>query len=569
MLSPQTSTTSLGSLLRRNHKSSETLNQNHSQLHHSPMNSTNGISKDVSPASGPNLLNVTPYTLNTNTSKAKDFSITPSESGQSTPSKKSKDKDSSHLSLKRFLKKLKHAPSPEGSGTSHSNYSSTSTSHHKHGFKGLHSHSSSEMFKKYGTIGRLLGTGASGSVSLITSDTEPKKIYAVKKFRAKLPNELELDYKVKVKNEFKVGEMLKHQNLIHTFELIKETSSKFLADTEYFIVMEYAPYDFFNLVMSGLMDRKEIFCYFKQIIDGVGYLHENGLAHRDLKLDNCVVNAHGILKLIDFGSAVQFLKEINNRSATSVSGVEDGLDETHRLIRARGIVGSDPYLAPEVFEPSNFGYDPRLVDVWSIAIIFCCMILKRFPWKLPKVSDPSYKSFAGVEDDNVDKVTDKVKDLNVNPVTPPMSAPPPIPTEVTKAPVETPVAASSASVNLVPSQPNSNGLTEKVAQVPAAGGSSSKKLPPRGADRLLRILPTACRPLIKGMLTIDPSKRFFIHDIKSNDFYNSIEVCVQNIETDECTLAKDHVHHLVTEEDLQKLNEEKEKLKHIKEAGMA
>jgi len=48
---------------------------------------------------------------------------------------------------------------------------------------------------------------------------------------------------------------------------------------------------------------------------------------------------------------------------------------------AKGIVGSDPYLAPEVLLPGK--YDPRFLDIWSCGIIYCCMVLKRFPWKLP------------------------------------------------------------------------------------------------------------------------------------------------------------------------------------------
>ena len=57
-----------------------------------------------------------------------------------------------------------------------------------------------------------------------------------------------------------------------------------------------------------------------------------------------------------------------------------------------GIVGSDPYLAPEVYNEGK--YDPEAVDIWSIAIIYCCMTLRRFPWKLPRTSDVSYKYFA-------------------------------------------------------------------------------------------------------------------------------------------------------------------------------
>lgn len=121
----------------------------------------------------------------------------------------------------------------------------------------------------------------------------------------------------------------------------------------------------FNLVMSNLMTQDEVNCYFKQLCHGVNYLHSMGLAHRDLKLDNCVVTKDGILKLIDFGSAVVF---------------QYPYEDT--IVKSHGIVGSDPYLAPELLKQTS--YDPRVADVWSIAIIFYCMVLKRFPWKAPK-----------------------------------------------------------------------------------------------------------------------------------------------------------------------------------------
>ena len=437
-------------------------------------------------------------------------------------SKKDKSKSEGHhhhhLSLRRFLKKLKHTDSHSSHKSDASSVYSSKQSAGRPDI--LPSNSSSELFKKYGGVGRLLGTGASGSVNLVTSHDDSSQIFAVKKFRAKLPSEVESDYKVRVKNEFKIGEYLSHDNLIHTMELIKDyptdkptnlshhsitknKASKLLQDPVYYIVMEYCPFDFFNLVMSGLMDTNEIFCYFKQIVDGVSFLHENGLAHRDLKLDNCVVNDHGILKLIDFGSAVQFRKEINASSNTSADEI---IDEKYKLVRARGIVGSDPYLAPEVFEPSNFGYDPRAADVWSIATIYCCMILKRFPWKIPKISEPSYRSFIG------------------------------IPAEAKDSTPEDP-----------------------------------KKIP-RGPDRLLRLLPKESRELLRNMLIIDPKKRFLMPDIVNDEFYSSITKCKTN--TDEkgkkyVEKPDNHIHHLITEEELQKLNQEKEKLKKLKDAGIA
>src|SRR6202012_5388406 len=56
-----------------------------------------------------------------------------------------------------------------------------------------------------------------------------------------------------------------------------------------------------------------------------------------------------------------------------------------------GIVGSDPYLAPEVYDERK--YDPTATDIWSLAIIFCCMTLRRFPWRQPRIVDNSYKLF--------------------------------------------------------------------------------------------------------------------------------------------------------------------------------
>lgn len=138
--------------------------------------------------------------------------------------------------------------------------------------------------------------------------------------------------------------------------------------------MEYAEYDLFSVVMSGKMSRPEIFCTWKQIVCGVDYLHEMGLAHRDLKLDNCVMNEHGCIKIIDFGTATVFRYP------------------DQKPTKAAGIVGSDPYLAPEVLHKDD--YDPRLADVWSVAIIFLCMVLRRFPWKIPDMKvDPSYRLY--------------------------------------------------------------------------------------------------------------------------------------------------------------------------------
>ncbi|TFY74188.1 hypothetical protein EWM64_g9824 [Hericium alpestre] len=224
------------------------------------------------------------------------------------------------------------------------------------------------LSKKYGKWGRLLGSGAGGTVRLIkASHKNGGHIFAVKEFRPKRTGESEKEYQKKVTAEFCVGSTLKHRNIIETVDIVSDHG-------HYYEVMEYAPYDLFSVVMSGKMTRPEIYCVFRQICDGVEYLHSMGLAHRDLKLDNCVMTTSNVVKLIDFGTATVF----------HYPGKAQ--------VKASGVVGSDPYLAPEVLTSES--YDPRKTDVWSVAIIFMCMILRRFPWKIPDPkTDPSFRAF--------------------------------------------------------------------------------------------------------------------------------------------------------------------------------
>lgn len=220
--------------------------------------------------------------------------------------------------------------------------------------------------KKYGKWGRTLGTGAGGTVRIIKRSKDHAS-FAVKEFRSRREDEPEKEYIKKVTAEFCVGSTLHHINIIRTLDIISDNG-------HYFEVMEYAPNELFAVVMSGRMGYNEINCVFRQIVDGVDYLHGLGLAHRDLKIDNCVMTSDGIVKIIDFGTATVFQSPGKSK------------------VLASGIVGSDPYLAPEILSKQT--YDARLTDVWSLAIIYLCMVMRRFPWKMPDPeADPSFRLF--------------------------------------------------------------------------------------------------------------------------------------------------------------------------------
>lgn len=160
------------------------------------------------------------------------------------------------------------------------------------------------LTSKYGKLGRVLGSGAGGSVRLLKRNSDGVT-FAVKQFRNRHSWESLKEYSKKVTAEFCIGSTLHHGNIIETLDIIQE-------GPHWYEVMEYAPFDLFAIVMTGKMTKEEIACSFKQIISGVAYLHGMGLAHRDLKLDNVVVNDRGIMKLIDFGSAVVFRYPFEN-----------------------------------------------------------------------------------------------------------------------------------------------------------------------------------------------------------------------------------------------------------------
>ncbi|KAI8606383.1 kinase-like domain-containing protein [Dissophora ornata] len=341
---------------------------------------------------------VTTSTFPASLSPSKKSSFFSRRSGSKLSRKKSARETSHGIfhDLKRFLKVRSSSPtlspsSPDGShvessspkvkksssdgsakdsvddSKSHRSQHHHHHSNHRHG--GAHGNAiETDLKKKYGKMGKVIGSGAGGTVRLIYRDSDRKQ-FAIKQFRKRKPNETERSYIKKLTSEYCLGSTFHHPNIIETLDIVQESDS-------FYEIMEFAKYELFTAVMSGGMDRDEIACCFRGIAHGVGYLHEMGVAHRDLKLDNCVMNERGIVKIIDFGCSMVYQ-----------------LPFEKQIQMARGVSGSDPYIAPEVFTTEQ--HDPRLADVWSLGIIFVCMTLRRFPWKLAKVdTDPSFEAFS-------------------------------------------------------------------------------------------------------------------------------------------------------------------------------
>ena len=227
---------------------------------------------------------------------------------------------------------------------------------------------SSSLVEKYGKCQEVVGRGAFGIVRISHKKTGPsgEKLFAVKEFRRR-PDETEKKYSKRLTAEFCISSSLRHPNVIHTLDLLKD------AKGDYCEVMEFcAGGDLYTLVLSsGKLETQEADCFFKQMMRGVEYLHEMGVAHRDLKPENLLLTTSGGLKITDFGNGECF------RMAWET--------DPHMV---SGLCGSAPYISPEEYTDKEF--DARAVDVWACGVIYMAMRTGRHLWRVAKKDEDEF-----------------------------------------------------------------------------------------------------------------------------------------------------------------------------------
>lgn len=221
----------------------------------------------------------------------------------------------------------------------------------------------------------VLGKGATGTVRLARYIDNPSILVAVKEFRKQRKDEPLEDYLSKLCDEYRIAQTLEpHPNICHTLDIVRHHH-------RWYEVMEYCSGgDLFALIHRRRhLTEDEVNCIFRQLIEGVRFLHANGIAHRDLKLENLLLDSEGRVKIADFG-----VSEVFRSTPWS-----DSMQEVHK---SRGMCGSTPYIAPEEF--TGVEYDARLVDMWSMGIIYYALTFHAVPWRVADVKkDVFYKEF--------------------------------------------------------------------------------------------------------------------------------------------------------------------------------
>jgi serine/threonine protein kinase len=145
---------------------------------------------------------------------------------------------------------------------------------------------------------------------------------------------------------------MNHENIIGIYEVFNN-------DTYLFIVMEYASQgDLLHYVRSKKkLSEEEALKYFRQLIYGVAHIHCRGVLHRDIKLDNILLDDDMGVKICDFGVSRQLCKG--------------------QIIKEQ--CGTPAYLAPEII--INCGYSGFFSDLWSIGIALFTMLCGAVPYR--------------------------------------------------------------------------------------------------------------------------------------------------------------------------------------------
>lgn len=137
----------------------------------------------------------------------------------------------------------------------------------------------------------------------------------------------------------------------------------------YYLVTEYVEgQSLTTYIKTGSLTEKEEISLIVQIAEAILYLHQAGIAHRDLKTDNILVystNSHVLIKIIDFGFACNVFSL--SARCTSV------------------ILGTPRYLAPEVLQKRVI--DARTPDVFALACIFYFISTGTFLFDAPSLSE--------------------------------------------------------------------------------------------------------------------------------------------------------------------------------------
>ena len=204
---------------------------------------------------------------------------------------------------------------------------------------------------KFYKYGRLLGKGAFGKVNL-SLHVLTGRLVAIKSInKSKI---VSAHQRKKIIHETNIMKLLSNSNNIVRIYEMYETQKHIC------IVMEYiCAGDLLSYIRKRNPINENICKYiFKQIILGLSFIHRNKIVHRDIKLDNILIDLDNNIKICDFGVS----KRITNSN--------DKMNEQ---------CGTPAYMAPEIIKGN--GYEGYGADIWSAGVVLYALLSGTLPFK--------------------------------------------------------------------------------------------------------------------------------------------------------------------------------------------
>ncbi|KAF1798986.1 kinase-like domain-containing protein [Mucor lusitanicus] len=203
---------------------------------------------------------------------------------------------------------------------------------------------SSPKLKSIGcyTLGETIGRGSYGKVKLGVHQLTCRLV-AIKKISKR--------HAPLMAREIHHHRQLHHPNIVSLYEILS-------TETSIFIVSEHCPHgDLFDaLAKKGRFSEPHARRWFLQLIDAIQYCHSLGIIHRDLKLENILIDENDNVKICDFGFARQ--------------------TDKNQLLKT--FCGSLAYSAPEVIQRQN--YSGPATDIWSLGVILHTLLAGELPF---------------------------------------------------------------------------------------------------------------------------------------------------------------------------------------------
>lgn len=201
------------------------------------------------------------------------------------------------------------------------------------------------------TIGKyeVIKTCGKGAFAVVVLGVDPK---TNEKVAIKILDRYEvtkLGILLYLENELRLSSRFDHPNVIKVHDIIYEPDI-------IMIIMEYVPNgDLQFLLTSGMkFSPNEQLRITYELLQGLSYLHQRGISHRDVKPENIIFDADYHPKFIDFGLSKENSSTLHTYCGTTF------------------------YMAPEIFKTDT--YDGMKADIWAVGVTINILVTMHYPW---------------------------------------------------------------------------------------------------------------------------------------------------------------------------------------------